>query len=102
MNFTGGLCQEAEDPSPWLDPPVNRWSPQIAEQLCAGCPVMAECADWAADYPWLGVVIAGRYAVHQRPGSSAPYLPWRDDPSQHPVSPATKTVAAFLQRRVTA
>lgn len=75
-----GICQA--DPDPWLNP-VSR-SQYAARELCAPCPVLADCATYAQQYQWRGVVIAGWYAG----GTPDGYLldvPWKDNPDRHPA-----------------
>jgi len=52
---TGGNCQEAEDPEPWLDPIHHAGGPH----LCAGCPVLSQCRAMAAQHSWVQVVVGG-------------------------------------------
>jgi hypothetical protein len=61
----GGLCQQAKDKTPWLDPRADAVPDRVGRDLgkvCDPCPVLDECARYA-DQPaltWVSVVIAGR------------------------------------------
>lgn len=56
--MTAGSCASGEyDPDLWFPEPVEgRYSSKEAQKICARCPVLAQCAEYALSFP---VVLSG-------------------------------------------
>jgi Transcription factor WhiB len=83
----GGLCQQAADKTPWLDPPQTRHT-RNKVKACQGCPVLDACRVYAAEHQWHpGVVVAGWVPATRVGGVfvgvEPVYPPWREVPHGH-------------------
>jgi len=77
----GGLCQQADDKTPWLNPPQTRTT-RNKVKACDGCPVIGPCRAYAAEHKWHpGVVVAGWVSITRQDGQwlgiEPVYPPWR-------------------------
>jgi WhiB family redox-sensing transcriptional regulator len=48
-----GTCR-GRDPNIFF-PENNRWAEQVAKRICLGCPVMAQCMDYAITHDEVGI-----------------------------------------------
>jgi len=79
---TGGLCQQPgvlDDPAnnPWVLEGKKVWPKfdQRYDLLCHGCPVIAECRQYASHLEWIGVVVGGWAAPSGYPAKP----PWAEN-----------------------
>jgi hypothetical protein len=82
-----GLCEP--NPDPWTDPPPNT-KPAHAKRLCAPCPVLDACREYAQTQEWHGVIIAGWYAPSGQIGL-VPYGRQKRRPEEEKRHPAVST-----------
>jgi hypothetical protein len=76
----GGLCQIAEDKTPWLNPPQQK-ATRNKIKVCDGCPIFSLCREYAAEHQWHpGIVVAGWVALTRVDGLwlgvEPVYPPW--------------------------
>lgn len=89
----GGVCGQTDPELFHLD---NYTAKQVRQALalCASCPILFQCADWAARFTWIKTVIGGRY--YNRDGQGRENV-WGD-----PVPPGRGTLAATQAPRAAA